>query len=347
MFCILFLTGGNAFAHGGIGTRVYAGGINYSLNPDNPFVCTATIALYFDISENIATDSMYIDWGDGNFNAVYATSITLDSSFHISQGLSLYKHIYTGTHTYASLPTAGYYIISPLFQYRLNYASNIIDGQLVDLRFYVQALVAIDTTTGFKNNSPAWEPLSPQIAHTHTSFSQPLSYNDTDGDSIVFELLPPLVNDNVAVPSYLFPNQFCQNIGQVSSLSISSAMDKVTWNSPCSQGIFALACVAKKYRNGRLLGSVMSDQNIYVSGVSSVENQLQSPFVKIYPNPSDSYINVEVTEPLSLVVYDLLGNSVLEQKFQTSGKINISNWSNGVYFIYDHLNNRITKFAKP
>lgn len=347
IFGLLLYLNNSIYACGGIDIRVYAGDISYSINPNNPLNCSATITLDFDIPDSLPTDSIYFDWGDGTFNAVYATSITADSNVHFIPGVPvLYKHVYTGSHTYNTLPSTGYYLISPLYQYRLNYASNIIGGQLVDLRFYVQAQVSIDTTSGFINNSPVWNAPYPQFAFTHTTFNQPLPFTNTDGDSIVFDLLPPLVNNNVEAPAYLYPNQFCQNYGQSSSLSINPLTGEITWSSPCSQGIFTLTRIAKKYRNGRLLGSTISDQNIYVSNFSDITNPASLPAVQVYPSPTSSLINIKVTEPSLIAIYDMLGNLILKKEIQSSQLINVSEFNSGVYFVYENQNNYITKFVK-
>ena len=64
------------------------------------------------------------------------------------------------------------------------------------------------------------------------------------------------------------------------------------------------------------------------------------PLFSVYPNPCQSYINIEnVNKIKSVVVIDMLSNIVTESKLKPGvNKINISELSRGVYFIYSSDN---------
>ena len=64
------------------------------------------------------------------------------------------------------------------------------------------------------------------------------------------------------------------------------------------------------------------------------------PLLSFYPNPCQNYINIEnVNKIKSVVVIDMLSNIVTESKLKPGvNKINISELSRGVYFIYSSDN---------
>ena len=64
------------------------------------------------------------------------------------------------------------------------------------------------------------------------------------------------------------------------------------------------------------------------------------PLFSVYPNPCQNYINIEnVNKIKSVVVIDMLSNVVTESKLKPGvNKINISELSRGVYFIYSSDN---------
>ena len=64
------------------------------------------------------------------------------------------------------------------------------------------------------------------------------------------------------------------------------------------------------------------------------------PLFSVYPNPCQNYINIEnVNKIKSVVVIDMLSNIVKESKLKPGvNKINISELSRGVYFIYSSDN---------
>ena len=64
------------------------------------------------------------------------------------------------------------------------------------------------------------------------------------------------------------------------------------------------------------------------------------PLFSVYPNPSQNYINIKNLNKIkSVVIIDMLSNIVIESKLMPGeNKINISELSRGVYFIYSSDN---------
>jgi hypothetical protein len=55
---------------------------------------------------------------------------------------------------------------------------------------------------------------------------------------------------------------------------------------------------------------------------------------KIYPNPAVDELNIELDEePQFISIHNSLGQLVYSQTHDGSIKINVSNWSKGVYFV--------------
>jgi len=78
------------------------------------------------------------------------------------------------------------------------------------------------------------------------------------------------------------------------------------------------------------------------------EQQKYFPDCKIYPNPAINEINVEVTEEGNYMfeIYNLLGEEIIDRRFLTKSKIDISQLSNGTYFYLIKKDNTILKADK-
>ena len=76
------------------------------------------------------------------------------------------------------------------------------------------------------------------------------------------------------------------------------------------------------------------------AGLSTIETQI--PTIRIYPNPSTSIVNIDHTEDLEIILFNILGQQILK----TNSKIiDISALNNGTYFLVaKDSNNTITNF---
>ncbi|WP_366183570.1 T9SS type A sorting domain-containing protein [Flavobacterium ovatum] len=78
----------------------------------------------------------------------------------------------------------------------------------------------------------------------------------------------------------------------------------------------------------------------------NTENFEQTPKIKLYPNPANSYIEIKgLTNPETVNVYSILGVKVLEKTINVDDKIIIKNFSNGLYFL-KFKNGNTLKFLK-
>jgi len=76
--------------------------------------------------------------------------------------------------------------------------------------------------------------------------------------------------------------------------------------------------------------------------VDSLSESVPLHISKVFPNPSNNLINLEVKfslgkTPDKILVYDIMGNTLLSKPYSTSDEnkieLNISNLSAGLYFV--------------
>lgn len=332
------------YACGGINQQVYSGKIEYRLNPLNPFNCTVTITLDFDINEQLANDSIWIDWGDENVTIIRAVSVMEDSlaSANMS-GFKIYTHVYSGEHTYAALPADGYYDISFQNEYRINGISNIASGDGINLPMYLMAQVSIDTTTGGLYRPLAFSPLTIGFANFEPYHQNGLEQAGNDDDSIVYSFNTPLETVSNPAPEYLLPDQFCANNGSTNNLFlIDSVIGNVSWMNPCLQGIYCFGTVLSKYRKGHLISAIMREQNIYVStGFVGGIPDVQVNRLELYPNPvknilTASFQGILTGNSHSLDIRSLDGRLVIRNIVIKDGKFetDVTQLESGIYFVY-------------
>ena len=69
--------------------------------------------------------------------------------------------------------------------------------------------------------------------------------------------------------------------------------------------------------------------------------------ISIYPNPTNSIVNLKVNETVSVEIFDLLGKSINDSKIETGiATFDFSNYPSGVYLVKATNNNGATKTYK-
>jgi hypothetical protein len=61
------------------------------------------------------------------------------------------------------------------------------------------------------------------------------------------------------------------------------------------------------------------------------DNTLEN--LKVYPNPANDYLTLNVTQQCVVTIHNIVGDKLLEQNVEIGGSINISDLANGVYFL--------------
>ena len=342
--CALFMQVA-AYACGGVNQPVYSGKIEYSIDPANPYSCTVTVTLDFDINEPLANDSIWVYWGDYITSNIHAVSITEDTvASGIMNPTRIYTHVYNGSHTYAGLPAEGYYLISFQNEYRINGLANIANGDGIDVPFYLVAQVTIDTNATMQSHPLAFPPLA--IGFADFAGYQQNGFNlVSDGqDSLSYSLFVPLETSSNPVPEYLYPGQYCVANGFPSdTFSLNPLNGAVSWNNPCSEGIFCYGTTLNQYRNGQLISSIMREQNIYVSpgNPSGIRDINANSNMAVYPNPVQNNLlagTVTIAETTHTNLLEIMAPDgrilyrnipVTDGRFETD----ISNLASGIYFV--------------
>ncbi|MCB0845583.1 MAG: T9SS type A sorting domain-containing protein [Bacteroidetes bacterium] len=115
---------------------------------------------------------------------------------------------------------------------------------------------------------------------------------DPDGDSLVYSLRPCYyysgtgMNTPSVIPSYLFPDN---PMFGISTLSMDSLTGIITWDSPLSPGMYALAYQVDSYRNGSFMGRIIGETVISVMTCQLSPPILEVP-TQLFTFPGDTLI---------------------------------------------------------
>ena len=82
--------------------------------------------------------------------------------------------------------------------------------------------------------------------------------------------------------------------------------------------------------------------------ITSVNEKTKaSTIAKLYPNPSQSVLNIEAAQPATILITDMAGKVVLEQNMNTTTtQVNIATLPSGVYFVKQAGNSGVARFVK-
>ncbi|MEZ4978318.1 MAG: gliding motility-associated C-terminal domain-containing protein [Chitinophagales bacterium] len=230
----------------------------------SPLSYRATIITYTkisDISGNADRDSLDLNWGDGTIESVPRINGT-----GVLIGNDIKKNIYiSDIHTYAgALP---FYVISVQDQNRIANIVNIAGGVgSVDVPIYFEDTLKYIPPELFESNSSPIL-LNPPIdfANVNDTFYHNPNAFDPDGDSLYFQLIPSFEGSGDVVPLYVFPDQFPP--GPNNQFTINPTTGEIIWATPQMQGIYNIAILIREYRNGRNIGSMLRDMEIFVGAI--------------------------------------------------------------------------------
>lgn len=81
------------------------------------------------------------------------------------------------------------------------------------------------------------------------------------------------------------------------------------------------------------------------TGIHSFNNN-QNSEITLYPNPTSSFLNIEVKEQTQVSIINVLDDVVLTQTLNGLSKMDVSNLTSGVYFIQDSKSGKGIKYIK-
>ncbi|MFN8288022.1 MAG: gliding motility-associated C-terminal domain-containing protein [Chitinophagales bacterium] len=220
-------------------------------------------------------DIITIDWGDGDTDSIARINgpDADGNGFPDGEdfpGLDIKKNVYRGSHTYAGVPPPpkNFFVISFEDQNRIDGINNIANGSSVNVPFFVEDTLKFPTDVANigLNSSPVLQNPPIDYANVNDTFFHNPAAVDPDGDSLIYELIPPLQGAlGLQVPLYQFPDAYCQANGYPNDVFVIDRFTgQITWAVPCQQGIFNIAILIHEYRNGVNMGTLIRDMQIIV-----------------------------------------------------------------------------------
>ncbi|MEM1216857.1 MAG: gliding motility-associated C-terminal domain-containing protein, partial [Bacteroidota bacterium] len=213
-------------------------------------VC-ATIITYTERFSMADRDSLPIDWGDGTFDVVGRTDITVVDN-------NIQRNEYTLCHNYDG---PGTYFIFTEDPNRIAGILNVNFPNSVQVPFSIFTVYTLTNSALFGCNS---SPVLQQPPLDNACVGEVWTHNpgafDPDGDSLSFEFTTPLVSQGVPVPNYRPVNE----VEGTGTLSIDPSTGQIEWAVPNEPGPYNLAFLVISYRDGFPLDTMIRDMQIFV-----------------------------------------------------------------------------------
>jgi hypothetical protein len=288
-----------------INQNIKGGDITYTYIPN-------TNGLSYEFSVLILKDSIgFVSRPFIFFNGGDNSTDTLYRLWQITNAGIVYS-LYNGIHTF---PGPGTYLCSAKDSFLVSNISNINNSgnEKLNLECIIDVssfLVPIDTFI-FQN------PQADSFNCSGNWFYNPGAY-ESSGDSLSYALVSFNTNN------YTFP-----------PATINAVTGDLTM-SPISNGNYAVAIQVSAWRNGIIIGNILRMMLVNVSCLTGI-NELSNPMnLYVYPNAASSTITLNNLRfgIYYLRITDVLGNEIYHQPINNSNNqtIDISQWSNGVYF---------------
>lgn len=338
---LFLLIGSTSFA-----THNMAGDITYRYIGDVsfPYRYEITVKTYTKWIGPSGTDKceLNVHFGDGDTAiAPRVNGPSMNCSSPNTDGIliggctgNIRMNVYITTHDYDG---PGDYYISMEDPNRSSGICNVMDSD--NTSFYIQARLIINPFLG-NNSGPVFNSvpvICPMISVTN--YYNP-SAIDADGDSLFYELIPPMGN-GVSIPLYTYPTAS-------TFFWIAYDTGTVTWDAPTMLCFYVFDLQITEYRNigGNyyMIGKTMQEVHATTTPYNDIyENENQVTPVNVFPNPSNGLINLTIESALQNQEFQIVISNSLGQIIKTliinnnSAVINENELSAGIYF-YSLLN---------
>lgn len=250
-------------------THNRAGEISYVSEPlpGQPYRYRITVTTYTKYgnpdSDAADRDSLEVSFGDGSDLALAPRINGNGQIIDPQQGIK--KNIYQITHTYSSPFN---YVISMQDPNRVSDIINIQFGNSVNIPFYIQDTIFFRDPQFYGYNS---SPILYQPPIDYGNVGEIFVHNpnafDPDGDSLRFELIPPLAGLDDPVPAYQYPDEV--QAGSDNVLSLNPLTGELVWNTPQQKGIYNIAFLIREFRNGVQISNMIRDMQVIVEDVNN------------------------------------------------------------------------------
>lgn len=235
-------------------THNRAGEITYVQT--GPLSITMTVTTYTKGSSTAADrDSLEIFWGDGTSAWVHRINGKGDPLEN-----DVKRNFYVADHVY---PGRGTYTISFLDPNRVGGIINLNFPRSEEIQFYLSTtFTLLDVQFQGKNNSAILLQPPIDVACVGEIYTHNPNAYDIDGDSLSYELITPLMGNNMPVPNYFFPDQIIP--GSLNRVFLNQKTGDFLWESPPQAGEYNIAFKINEYRSGVLINTIIRDMQILV-----------------------------------------------------------------------------------
>lgn len=200
-------------------------------------------------------DSLRIFWGDGTSEMVARSNGNGEPLPN-----NIKKNLYIAEHTY---PGRGTYTLSMFDPNRIGDILNVNPPNSISVPFFIQTSLTL-LNQQFQGVNSSAVLLQPPI--DFACVGQPFIHNpnayDPEGDSLSYELVVPLQDEDTEVPRYSYPNQISP--GPNNRISLDPVTGDFIWDSPQQAGEYNIAIRINEYRNGVLINYIIRDMQILV-----------------------------------------------------------------------------------
>lgn len=218
----------------------------------------ATIITYSKTSSTPADrDSLTICWGDGSCETLVRVN---GNGAGEPQENDFKVNTYVGTHAYDAMGT---YQISMTDPNRNGGILNVNSANSDLVQFHLQATVNLMSMENDQTNrSPTLLVPPIDIGFVRQPFMHTPNAVDLDGDSIAYELITPLMENDMPVPNYVQVDEI--GAGADNTYTFDEKTGLFVWNSPQIVGEYNIAIKVKAYRDGQLVDMLVRDMQILI-----------------------------------------------------------------------------------
>jgi hypothetical protein len=284
----------------------------------------------------------------------FDTSLIHDVPFDECQEVAIYKDIIILSPELYN-DSNGYYIAWERCC-RNNEPINIDSVSETGITYYLE----IPSPKYLINSTPVFNKYPNKVARKNQPYNTNFLLTDADGDSLVYSLVNPIkgtlsrdsnTNNNTNArpyPSVVWVSGY-DSVHQIlgkPSLNINEKTGALTMN-PDSVGVFISAIKVEEFRNNKKIGETRLEYELYVTdslkSTSTKENQPFNSSIKVYPNPFQNNLVLEIlaknSSQLKISVIDLFGKPLLFSNHTLKAGNNyipiyeIEKLNKGIYFL--------------
>jgi len=262
------------------------------------------------LNSNASPDAPYLllSYGDGAVDTLAAQSEQM-----FGGSCCDLQRSYAGEHVYAA---PGAYAPSASLPNRNAGIINIPGS--VDVPLCIGATLIV--TLELDNASPVFGNPATSSYFVGSTLTHELQPYDADGDSLTFELVPPLGIDCSPIQNYLFPDEVPTGPDNQAWLDDNGVFH---WDAPQWQGFYTIAIQCSEWRAGQLIGSVTRDMMLCVPFTFTAVPEADAPAFTISQDASTGEVRIvpRDTAGCAVSVMDARGSLVRRLRIVGTGQI--------------------------